>query len=302
MKNKYRLSVFLGFLLLSTGGYAQKLNDFLDAYLGQNREGYLHPLADLVNAGSNTGLQPSARIDGQFYVRFNLTALGVMPSTAQKTFSATTEASFSPEQTATVPTVVGENTLVSVEGENGTKYTFPGGYGLKRLFWAVPQLSIGGIYGTEVSLRLLPVDFGEDFGKLSILGIGIRHDVGRYVLKKSPFALNVGYAYHKTDIGRAIAAQSHYAYVQAGLSGRRGGIFAWAGYQTGTFAVSYEYIENNHPPQAVTADLTVKKPFLGGIGAHLQLGFFSLGAGVGGPSPLTGYGTMGFRFGKSPNQ
>ncbi len=301
MKNKYGSGVFLGLLLLTTGSYAQKLNDFLDAYLGQNRQGYLQPLADLVSAGSNTGLQPSARIDGHFYVRFNLTALGVMPTSDQKTFSASTEVPFSPEQTATVPTVVGENTLVSVEGENGTRYTFPGGYGLKRLFWAVPQLSIGGIYGTEVSLRLLPIDFGDDFGKLSLLGIGIRHDMGRYFLENSPFALNVGYAYHKTDIGRAIAAQSHYAYVQAGLSGKRGGIFAWAGFQTGTFAVSYEYLENNQP-QAVTADLTVKKSFLGGIGAHLQLGFFSLGAGVGGPSPLTGYGTMGFRFGKSPNQ
>lgn len=252
-------------------------------------------MADLVISGFNTGLQPSVSIDKRFYVRLNLTALGAMPMASQKTFIATTEGDFTPQQTATAPTIIGENKTVSVQGTSGLTYVFSGGYGLKALAWAVPQLSVGGFYGTEISLRLLPYDFKGDFGKLNIIGIGIRHDVGQYFLKNSPLVLNVGYAYNKSDIGNYVALQSHYGYVQAGIMGKLAGAFVWAGYQTGTFDVSYTYTENN-TPQPVTANLKTKQPFLGGIGAHVQLGFFSLGAGVGGPVPLTGYGTLGFRF------
>jgi len=295
MKNKYRPGVFLGLLLLTTGSHAQTVNDYLNAYLGQNKEGYLQPLADMTIAGFNTGLQPSVRIENRFYVRLNLTALGSMPVASQKTFTASTEAPFTPEQTVSAPTIVGERKPVSVQGANGFTYVFPSGFGLKRLLWAVPQLSIGGIGGTEVALRLLPYDFGGDFGKLQVLGLSVRHDVGRYFLEESPFVLNVGYAYHQSDIGKYIALRSHYAYVQAGVSSKRAGVFAWAGYQTGTFDVSYDYVENAQSTP-VTAHLKTKQPFLGGVGTHLQLGFFSLGAGVGGPAPLTGYGSVGFRF------
>lgn len=296
MQNFYRISILISFLLVAQYAHSQKVNDYLNAYLGQNKEGYLQPIADLVISGFNTGLQPSVRIDKRFSVRFNLTALGVMPTASQKTFTATTEGNFTPQQTAIVPTIVGKNETVSLPGTNGLSYVFPGGYELKQLLWAVPQVSVGGIYGTEVSLRLLPYDFGGDFGKLQILGIGIRHDVSQYFLKDSPLVLNVGYAYNKSDIGEYIAVQSHFGYVQAGVSSKRAGIFAWAGYQTGTFDAHYSYAENNSLQQ-VTANLKTKQPFLGGIGAHVQLGFLSLGAGMGGPAPLTGYGTLGFRFG-----
>lgn len=300
MKNLYRVSLVASLFFNALYGYSQTVNSYLNAYLGQNKEGYLQPLADMVISGMNTGLQPSIRIGQRFSVRFNLTALGAVPMAGQKTFLATTEGNFTPRQTATVPTIVGDNTSVSIKGTNGLTYVFPGGYAVQYMVWAVPQLTIGGIYGTDVSIRLLPYDFGGDFGRLQVLGLGIRHDVGQYFLNDSPITLNVGYAYNKTEIGQYVDAQSHYGYVQAGVSSKRAGIFAWVGYQTGTFNMAYTYTENNNP-QVTTANLTTKQPFLGGIGAHLQLGLVSLGAGVGGPVPLTGYTTLGFRFGSQTN-
>lgn len=300
MKCVYRIGLVFGLLFTILRGHAQTVNEYLNAYLGQNKEGYLQPLADLVISGMNTGLQPSVRIENRFYVRFNLVGLGAMPMASQKTFTATTEGSFRPQQTVTAPTIIGENNSVSVAGTNGLTYVFPGGYALNYLLWGVPQLTIGGIKGTELSLRLVPYDFGGDFGKLQILGLSARHDVGQYFLKNSPLVLNVGYAYNKSDIGRYISLQSHYAYIQAGVSNKHVGAFVWAGYQTGTFDVLYSYTENNSLRQ-LAANLKTKQPFLGGIGLHAQLGFFSLGAGAGGPAPLTGYTTIGFRFGAQSN-
>ncbi|MBD2703948.1 hypothetical protein IC229_25105 [Spirosoma sp. BT702] len=296
-----KLPIIVAVFIATTGPVsAQKVSSYLNAYLGENKNGYLQPLADLVISGMNTGLQPSVRIDNRFYVRFNLTAIGAMPMSSQKTFTATSDGNFTPQQTATVPTIVGANQSVSVRGDNGLKYVFPGGYGLKQMLWAIPQLSIGGIKGTELSLRLVPYDFGGDFGKLQIINVGVRHDVGQYFLTNSPLVLNVGYAYNKSDIGRYVALQSHFGYVQAGVSSKQLGAFLWAGYQMGTFDMHYDYVENART-QSVVANLKTKQPFLGGIGLHAQLGFFSLGAGVGGPVPLTGYTSIGFRFGSQAN-
>jgi hypothetical protein len=194
-----------------------------------------------------------------------------------------------------VPTIVGKNEVTSVQGTTGLTYTFPGGFDLKYIAFGMPQLSVGGIAGTELSVRFLPYDFGGDFGKLQVLGVGIRHSISQYFLKDSPIAINIGYNYNQADFGRYMALQSHLGYVQAGISNKRIGAFIWAGYQTGIVDITYD--DNRETtPQPVTANLKGKQPFLGGIGAQLQTGFFSLAVGVGGPVPLTGYSTVGFRF------
>ena len=208
-----------------------------------------------------------------------------------------TPAEFSPKTTAEVPTIIGNSQNVKVMGVNGTSYVFSGGYNISRLSWASPQLSFGGFYGTEISLRFMT--FGKadtDFGKFSQIGVGIRHSISQYFLKKdSPFDINIGYQFNKADIGKYIRLQSNYGYLQAGISNKNIGAFIYGGYQMGTFDVSYTYKEDNSN-KTETVNLKTQFPVLVGVGTHIQLGFFSLTLGVGGIKPIIAFGNIGFRF------
>ncbi|RYU97057.1 DUF6588 family protein [Emticicia agri] len=291
---KYR---FMLLCLLGHAAYSQQVNSFFDAYIGTNAQGYLQPLADMTITGLNTGIQPSIRIGDKFNVRLSLHTAHIFPDKSQKTFMADTPDSFDPKTTVEVPTIVGNASNVKVAGVNGTSYAFSGGYNITRLSWATPQLSIGGFYGTDISLRFMTLGKTDtDFGKFNQIGVGLRHSVSQYFLKKdSPYVINIGYQFNKADIGRYIQLQSNYAYLQAGVTNKNIGFFAFGGYQMGTFDVSYTYKEDN-TDKAQTVNLKNQFPVLLGIGTHIQLGFFSLTLGASGMKPLIAFGNIGFRF------
>lgn len=292
MKNKIIL-----FLLISYSAYPQKANNFFDAYIGTNAQGYLQPLADMTISGLNTGIQPSIKIGDRFNVRLTLSTVSMFPDKTQKTFMGETPDSFTPKTTTAVPTIIGNSSTVKVAGVNGTSYVFSGGYNISRLSWATPQISFGGFFGSEISLRFMT--FGNsatEFGKFSQLGVGVRHSISQYFLKKgSPYAINVGYQFNKSDIGKYIKLQSNYAYLQAGITNKNIGAFIYGGYQMGTFDVSYTYKEDNSS-QTQTVNLKNQFPVLVGVGTHIQLGFFSLTLGASGMKPLIVFGNIGFRF------
>lgn len=283
--------------MVSYSVYGQNANNFFDAYIGTNAQGYLQPLADLTIGGLNTGIQPSIKIGKRFNVRLSFNVVSMIPHESQKTFKGETSDNFTPKTTVDVPTIVGEAKNVKVTGANGTAYIFSGGYGLKRMNWATPQLTIGGFYGSEVTLRFMTLGNAEgDFGKFNQIGVGLRHSVSQYFLKeKSPFDINVGYQFNKADIGKYVKLQSNYAYLQAGISNKNFGFFAYGGYQMGTFDVSYTHRENNTDKKE-TVNLKNQFPVLAGVGAHAQLGFFSLTIGAGGIKPIILLGNIGFRF------
>lgn len=287
---------FILLLVICQTAYGQNVNNFFDAYIGTNAQGYLQPLADLTIGGLNTGIQPSIKIGDRFNVRLNLNTVHMFPDKSQKTFMGETPDSFTPKTTTQIPTIIGNSQNVKVEGVNGTSYVFSGGYGISRLSWATPQLSIGGFYGTEITLRFMT--FGKsdtDFGKFSQIGVGVRHSISQYFLKKdSPFDINIGYQFNKADIGKYIKLQSNYAYLQAGVSNKNIGAFIYGGYQMGTFDVSYTNEEDNN--KAETVNLKTKFPVLVGLGTHIQLGFFSLTLGVGGIKPIIAFGNIAFRI------
>jgi hypothetical protein len=289
---KYKLLIFL---VLSYSTYGQKVNDFFDSYIGTNAKGYLQPLADLTIGGLNTGIQSSIKISDRFNVRLNLNTVHMFPDKSQKTFIGETPDTFTPKTTAEVPTIIGNYQNVKVAGVNGTSYVFSGGYNISRLSWASPQLTFGGFYGSEISLRFMT--FGKadtEFGKFSQIGIGLRHSISRYFLAKdSPFAVNIGYQFNKSDIGKYIKLQSNYAYLQAGVTNKNIGAFIYGGYQMGAFDVSYTNEEDNTQQ---TVNLKNQFPVLVGMGTHIQLGFLSLTLGIGGIKPIIAFGNLGFRF------
>jgi hypothetical protein len=159
------------------------IEDNLSAYTDDTAKGYLKPLQEALGQGLNTNFSTTAAIpDRGFYVKLDVLAMAVKFKGGDDTFEATTGGDFTPVQTVEVPTVVGPGESVTVDGDGGTQYVFPGGFDLGSLSFALPQLTVGSYKGTEGIVRwiLIPTN-DDDIEDVSFFGIGARHSISQYM-------------------------------------------------------------------------------------------------------------------------
>ena len=213
----------------------------LSSYTGQNSEGYLKPLQEGFGAALQDALFRSAYVpESGFHINVELKAMFVKFGTEDRTFMATTEEGFYPETTLEAPTVIGDTTAVAVQGESGTMTYLPGGFDVGSLGIAVPQVTIGSLYGTQAVFRYIAVDTGDaELGDVSLLGIGGRHSISQY-LEESPVDLAIGLYWQRFQLGEdLIDATAFSVGVQAG---RRYGVFEpYLGLSYDTFKMSVAY-------------------------------------------------------------
>jgi hypothetical protein len=157
---------------------------------------------DALGADMCAGLYHSARIpERRLQIGLEITVMSARFSDADKTFRAVTENGFRPEQSTEVSTVVGPTEAVYVDGESGTQFAFPGGFDLESFDFAVPQLRVGSLYGTEALIRfgfLYPGD--ANLGGFSLYGVGLRHSVSQYI-NGSPVDIAVGATWQRFSLG-----------------------------------------------------------------------------------------------------
>jgi len=240
MKTKLIFPAFLIVLFSIPGAYSQNFESLVSKYTEENGKGYMQPLGDALGATFNSGLFHSAHIQKlkfQFY-------LGVVPSTAffsakRETFTASTEGDFTPVQKVKVPTVVGPAESVEVNGNGGTVYVFPAGMNISMLPFAVPQLTLGSVYGTDLTFRYFAYSFDEDIGKLSLFTLGIRHSISQY-FSALPLDLAVGvYSQHLT-LGDILDCNSWFAVAQASKRIRIFTFYGGLGYENTKTDIEYD--------------------------------------------------------------
>jgi len=101
------------------------------------------------------------------------------------------------------PTVVGDLEPAYLTGPGGTQLPFPGGFDLEHFGIAVPQLSVGSVFGTRAIVRYISLSLGDEddeFGDFSYWGIGGQHSISRY-LPGLPVDVAAGIMYQKFSIG-----------------------------------------------------------------------------------------------------
>jgi hypothetical protein len=243
----------------------------LRAYTGRNGAGYLSPLVEALGTDLNSSLFHTALIPTNgFHVGVELAITTVFFGEDTRTFMATTEGDFSPQQTKEAPTVVGPTGVVYVEGDAGTRFAFPGGFDVDNLPFAAPQLRIGSWRGTEVVFRLLIYDTGHDeLGDLSVYGAGMRHNVSQYLGAGFPADVALGFVWQSVSLGNnqqgddLIASDAY----SVGLQASRGfGSFTpYAGLAFDWFSmdVAYEF----------SSDETIRLEFDEAADVHITLGF-----------------------------
>jgi hypothetical protein len=258
-------------LLASAPASAQSVEDYLGRYVGANAQGYLGPLADVFGATLNSGWTHSARVPAGFHLRVDLVGVGAMIGDGQRTFQATTEGPFSPQTTTTAPTIFGSSTPVVVQGQGGTSYVFPAGVPVSRLGVVVPQLTVGTVAGTAVSLRWFGYDIDDDLGKLSLLGFGAQHDLGRY-FTDLPVDLSVGAYWQSLELGDPFKTSGFVVEVFAGRRMGVLGLFGGLGYENASTELNLER-EDADP---VTISVDAANSVRGTVGLALHLPFFEL--------------------------
>lgn len=233
------IAVFFSIPVLS-----QNIEDFVSRYSKANGSGYLQPLADVFGANFNTGLFHSAHIKKMGFQIY----LGVVTSTSfipdkRKTFTATTEGNFAPVKTAVVPTVLGPAKAVNVSGNNGTVYVFPGGLDVSMLPLAVPQLTVGSVFGTDVTVRYFGYNINKDIGHLTVFSWGLRHSISQYV-KVLPLDLAVGFYKQQFSVGDLIKCNAWYVSAQASKRVMLFTFYGGLGYENSKMDIHYTQNDN----------------------------------------------------------
>jgi len=221
---------------------AQDIKEYLDAYIGENAKPYVQPLADMFTSNINTGMWEWSRPEKSFYFRLKAQAIVSLPAESMRTFTGKTTGDFQPQQTATVPTIIGDRNAVILQGEDTTFYIFPGGYDLKRLMLGTPQITVGGFLHSEFSGRFLSFSLGQDLGKVNFIGIGGRHFITDY-MESPPIDVSLGYFYHHIQAGVYLDSDQHLFSVHVGKSGKFFSGQLMAGYQTSGTSIHYTFMD-----------------------------------------------------------
>jgi len=289
-------------ILFLASPVSAQLESQLSSYTGRNAPGYLEPLVDAFGADLHAGLYHSARIpESGFRISLELNFMSARFSEADKTFTATTEGGFKPEQTAEAPTVIGPSEAVYVDGDSGTTFAFPGGFDLASFDFGVPQLRVSSLFGTEALIQLGLIYPGEaDLGDISLYGVGIRHSVSQY-FNDFPVDVAVGAFWQRFSLGNKdkggdlVSANAWSVGVQASKLFSRFEPYAGLAYDDFEMDLSYE---GDTAEDTVEMSLESGDHFHATVGLSFIVGFaalfgeyniggqdaFALGLAVGYPS------------------
>ncbi len=84
-----------------------------------------------------------------------------------------------------------------------TEFPLPTGGDINTIVAAVPQLEIGGLWGTELLLRFVPpIEFDTAVGKFAFWGVAVKHQISRYF--RLPLDIAVQGAYQGTSLQNTV--------------------------------------------------------------------------------------------------
>ena len=274
MRKFQRLLLITLFFFFKTF-YAQDFKDYISAYTGENGKGYLQPLADAFSADVNSGFYQTAYIPEKgISVYLGVVAMTAIIPNDSRLFKAKTGEFFTPKTTLDAPTIFGPTNSVNVDGNNGLQYTFPGGLDIKKLPIAVPQLTIGSIKGTDLTIRYIQLNVNKDFGEINVFGIGVRHNINQYFIDL-PVNIAAGLYYQKFKIGNIISANSIAVNLQTSYSYSLITLYGGLGYENSLMNVSYK-IETDTDSEKVNFDVNAANSIRLTLGLAFNLSFFKI--------------------------
>jgi len=183
-------------------------------------DAYGEPLFKGIGIGMNSGWTNTAKPKGLLHFELKFTATGAYTPTSDKSFDVTKiglSNGVGPADPNNIiaPTIGGETgsngPLLNVYDVNHhvvDQFNLPSGK-LPLIPTPQLQLTVGLINSTDVTMRYIPkINFGGDVGEVSMIGFGVKHDLGQYIFgpakKLVPFNLSVLLAYSHLNISDGV--------------------------------------------------------------------------------------------------
>ncbi len=212
---RYRISLkavgCLAVLLLAVTSLAVSQSDLennLKQMGSSTVTGYIQPVTNTFGADMHSGYFHAADIEKfGFHLRLDFVAMGAAVSDDQKTFDAPIPAGYG-TGTVKAPTVFG-GSGAGTEVTNGvfSKRLVPDGvFNINYMPLIVPQITIGNVYGTQATVRFLPIPEIENgkIPKITLWGVGVRHNISQYV-PLVPVDLSAGVYFNSFTFGDLIS-------------------------------------------------------------------------------------------------
>ncbi|NBC84067.1 MAG: hypothetical protein GVY19_11920 [Bacteroidetes bacterium] len=274
---KKLFTVFLIALLPAIYSIAQTSLDFEDvigAYQGDNGEKFVQPLADVVTANFNSGLYHNAvapKLGLQIYVGVK-GMIGFIPD-KNKTFMAQPPGYFEPQDLVEAPTLMGSSDAVVVDGENSTQAAFPGGLEVNWIPLAVPQLTLGSVYGTNLTLRYFQLGLSEDIGDIQIFGWGLKHNISQWIPGFIPLDLAAGFYLNEFQFTDYVEGSAGMVNLQASYTKLLITVYGGLGYEFSDLSIAYTFEdEESNTELPISYDLQGNNTMRLTAGVALNLG------------------------------
>jgi len=245
-----KLTVLTFMLLLCLLGgsvaTAQDIGDNVSVYTSVNGSKYLQPLADAFGANLNSGFFHTAKIKKiGLSLEVGIKMMYAPIPASKKLFTAVEEEiggiTWTPVQGTKLATVFGAEGKKEIQGQNGISFTSPGGAFDSDFFpLAVPQLTIGSIFGTELTIRYITYKLDEEFGEIKLSGWGLRHNISQYI-PFCPLDIAVSYYNQSFELGDVIDAGANFYGVQASKKFSILTIYGGFGYEKSSLDISYSF-------------------------------------------------------------
>jgi hypothetical protein len=260
---------FVGFLVLLTlfmGAVpaSAQLSANLGALEGDNARGYLSPLPNALSSTMNSAVFRTGDVPKMKpRLTVGVELMGALFGDKDRTYTPVIPGY---ANTVAAPTVVGSTESVALPGPGGFVLYHPGGLDIGEFLIAVPQVTVGSVFGTQAVGRWISVDLGDsDLGKLELLGLGAQHSISQY-FPRLPVALALGVFYQTLKIGDGLLDTKS---THVDVTGSRKFSFlqpyAAVGFDSFKMSARYDYT-------AGESDETISVDFDRKTNAHLTIG------------------------------
>lgn len=165
-----------------------------------NAKMYIQPAINGMGMNMSSGFFHSANTHPILGLEFGLVAMVAMAPNKDKTYTPVVPG-YSPDP---APTVIGSKN----SGANYGGTVIPPGLGSNTIPFVAPQLTVGVPFKTDVIVRYLPKIKAGDYGKVGMMGFGIKHNVNQWIPIPLPLDASVGFTYQSLKADKYLTATS----------------------------------------------------------------------------------------------